>query len=47
LAVQVLIAIWNMLATSVLYSDPGDDFYARLNPNRAKKRAIDQLTKMG
>lgn len=43
----MLIAIWNMLATGTLYSDPGDDFYARLNPDKAKGRAIDQLNKMG
>ena len=43
----MLIAIWNMLATGTLYSDPGDDFYARLKPDKAKGRAIDQLNKMG
>ena len=43
----MLIAIWNMLATGTLYSDPGDDFYVRLNPDRTKSRAIDQLKKMG
>ena len=43
----MLIAIWNMLATGTLYRDPGDDFYARLNPDKAKGRAIDQLNKMG
>jgi len=43
----MLVAIWNMLATGTLYSDPGDDFYARLNPDKAKGRAIDQLNKMG
>ena len=43
----MLIAIWNMLATGTLYSDPGDDFYARLNPDKAKSRAVGQLNKMG
>jgi len=43
----MLIAIWNMLSTGALYSDPGDDFYARLNPDKAKNRAIDQLRRMG
>ncbi len=43
----MLIAIWNMLATGAFYCDPGDDFYARLNPDKAKNRAIDQLRKMG
>jgi transposase len=43
----MLIAIWNMLSTGELYRDPGDDFYARLNPDKAKTRAINQLNKMG
>jgi len=43
----MLIAIWNMLSTGAFYCDPGDDFYARLNPDKAKNRAIDQLRKMG
>ena len=43
----MLIAIWNMLSTGAFYCDPGDDFYARLNPDKAKSRAIDQLRKMG
>lgn len=42
-----LIAIRNILATGTLYCDPGDDFYTRLNPDKAKNRAIDQLRKMG
>ena len=43
----MLIAIWNMLSTGTLYSDPGGDFFTRLNPDKAKKRALDQLRKMG
>jgi transposase len=43
----MLIAIWNMLTTGAFYSDPGGDFYTRLNPDKAKNRAIDQLRKMG
>ena len=43
----MLIAIWNMMTTGELYSDPGGDFYARLNPDKAKNRAIDQLRSMG
>lgn len=43
----MLIAIWNMLNTGTLYNDPGADFYTRLNPDKAKNRAIDQLRKMG
>jgi len=36
-----------MLSTGEFYSDPSHDFYARLNPDKAKNRAIDQLRKMG
>jgi len=43
----MLIAIWNMLQTGALYTDPGDDFYARRNPDQAKHRAVDQLRRMG
>jgi transposase len=43
----MLIAIWNMLTTDETYSEPGGDFYARLNPDKTKQRAIDQLRKMG
>ena len=43
----ILIAIWNMLATGEFYNDPGYDFHSRLNPDKAKNRAIDQLRKMG
>lgn len=43
----MLIAIWNMLSTGAFYCDPGDDFYTRLNPDKAKNRALDQLRKMG
>ena len=41
------IAIWNMLSTGEPYNDPGSDFYARLNPDKAKNRALDQLRRMG
>ncbi len=43
----MLIAIWNMLTTGAFYDDPGGDFYTRLNPDKAKNRAVDQLRKMG
>lgn len=32
----MLIAIWNMLTTGAFYSDPGDDFYVRRNPERPR-----------
>ncbi len=43
----MLIAIWNMLTDGAFYADPGGDFYARLNPDKAKNRAVEQLRKMG
>ena len=43
----MLIAIWNMLTKPDHYCDPGADFYTRLNPDKAKNRAVDQLRKMG
>jgi hypothetical protein len=43
----MLIAIWNMLTTGAFYDDPGGDFYARLDPERGKRRAVDQLQRMG
>jgi transposase len=43
----MLIAIWNMLQTGALYTDPGGDFFSRRNPDQAKNRALDQLRRMG
>jgi len=43
----ILIAMWNMLTNGEHYLDPGDDFYTRLNPDKAKNRAVEQLRKMG
>ena len=43
----MLLAIWNMTATGALYDDPGPDFYTRRNPDKAKRRAIEQLRFMG
>lgn len=44
---SMLIAIWHMGTTGTLYADPGGDYFTRLNPARAKKRAIHQLEAMG
>ena len=43
----MLIAIWNMVNTGSYFTDPGGDFYSRLDPDKAKNRAIDQLKRMG
>ncbi len=44
---SMLIAIWHMGTTGTLYDDPGADYFTRLNPGRAKNRAIHQLEAMG
>ena len=43
----ILVAIWNMARTGAFYNDPGPDFYTHLRPERAKRRALDQLRAMG
>jgi len=43
----MLIAIWHMGTSGCLYNDPGADHFNRLHPERAKKRAINQLEAMG
>lgn len=43
----ILIAIWHMASSGRAYRDPGPDFYTRLNPDRAKNRALAQLRSMG
>ncbi|MPZ94792.1 MAG: IS110 family transposase [Propionibacteriales bacterium] len=43
----ILVTIWNMSHTGALYDDPGADYYARLRPDRTKRRAIHQLETMG
>ena len=44
---SMLTAIWHMGTTGTLYDDPGADYFTRINPDRAKKRAIHQLESMG
>ena len=43
----MLVAIWHMLHDGTLYSDPGEDFYTRRNPDRSRLRAVEQLQRMG
>ena len=43
----ILIAVWNMITNGAFYNDPGGDYYTRLNPDRARSRAVDQLRKLG
>lgn len=44
---SILVAAWNMLTNGEVYADPGADYFARLNPARAKNRAIHQLETLG
>ena len=44
---SMLVAIWHMLHDGTLYSDPGEDFYTRRNPDRSRLRAVEQLQRMG
>jgi transposase len=43
----MLTAIWNMGTSGAFYDDPGGDYFTRLNPDRARNRAIRQLQAMG
>jgi transposase len=43
----MLIAIWNMGTNGTFYQDPGGDYFARLNPGKARTRAIRQLESLG
>ncbi|EQD38475.1 transposase IS116/IS110/IS902 family protein [mine drainage metagenome] len=43
----ILIAIWNMITNNNEYVDPGVDYFTRLNPERAKNKALAQLRNMG
>ncbi|GAA1970517.1 IS110 family transposase [Microbacterium deminutum] len=40
-------AVWHMLRNGEEYADPGADFYARTDPDRAKNNAIRQLRNLG
>ena len=43
----ILVAVWHMLRNGEVYADPGADFYARTDPERAKNKAIRQLRNLG
>jgi transposase len=43
----MLITVWNMLQTGEIFNEPGGDFYSKRNPEKAKRRAIDQLRNLG
>lgn len=43
----MLTAIWHMLQTGELYSDPGGDYFRRRYPDRQIKRLVAQLEGLG
>lgn len=43
----MLVTIWNMASTGEVYTDLGVDFHRRRNPDRDKRRAINQLEALG
>jgi len=43
----MLVAIWNMGTNGTLYDDPDADYFTRLNPERARTRAVQQLESLG
>lgn len=43
----ILNAVWNMLSYGQCFEELGSDYYARLNPDALKARALQQLRKLG
>lgn len=43
----ILIAVWNMGTTGAFYDDLGAEHFTRLNPERARTRAVHQLQALG
>jgi transposase len=43
----ILVATWHMLSEHNTYRDPGADYFTRLNPDKTRTRAIDQLHAIG
>jgi transposase len=43
----LLVLIWNMLTNGTAFEELGPDYYDRLNPERARNRAIRQLNTLG
>jgi len=44
---SILTAAWHMLQTGELYRDLGPDYFTKQNPERATKRLVRQLEKLG
>jgi len=44
---SILVAAWHMLQTGETYTDPGGDYFQRRDPERATKRLVAQLERLG
>jgi transposase len=44
---SILCACWHMLTTGELYRDPGPDYFIRRDPERATRRLVTQLERLG
>ena len=44
---SILTAIWHMLRNGEVYHDPGADYYTRVDPQKAKNKALRQLRSLG
>ncbi len=44
---SILVAAWHMRQTGETYRDPGGDYYVRRDPERATKRLVAQLERLG
>ncbi|HEU0250774.1 MAG TPA: transposase [Solirubrobacteraceae bacterium] len=44
---SILTAVWHILQTGELYNDPGGDYFVRRDPDRATKRLVAQLERLG
>ena len=44
---SILCACWQMLTTGELYRDLGGDYFSRQDPERATRRLVAQLERLG
>ncbi|MDP8909701.1 MAG: IS110 family transposase [Chloroflexota bacterium] len=44
---SILVAAWHMLRTGETWTDPGADYYTQRDPERATKRLVAQLERLG
>jgi transposase len=44
---SMLVAVWHILSTGEIYTDPGGDYFARRDPERTTRRLVAQLQRLG